>query len=84
MPIKPFTSEKAATIWKMPLKETQKILEGLAERAILLDAEEEGKQTYVLPPPMAGFFEFSLMRMRGDIDQKTLERTVLPIPERGG
>ncbi len=24
------------------------------------------------PPPMAGFFEFSLMRTRGDIDQKLL------------
>jgi hypothetical protein len=34
--------------------------------------EEHEKQTYVLPPPMAGFFEFSLMRIRGDIDQKTL------------
>ena len=27
---------------------------------------------YVLPPPMAGFFEFSLMRVRGDVDQKAL------------
>jgi ferredoxin len=34
--------------------------------------EEDGEQTYVLPPPMAGFFEFSLMRIRGDIDQKIL------------
>jgi hypothetical protein len=25
-----------------------------------------------MPPPMAGFFEFSLMRYRNDIDQKTL------------
>jgi formate hydrogenlyase subunit 6/NADH:ubiquinone oxidoreductase subunit I len=29
-------------------------------------------QTYTLPPPMAGFFEFSLMRTRHDIDQKLL------------
>jgi NAD-dependent dihydropyrimidine dehydrogenase PreA subunit len=27
---------------------------------------------YVLPPPMAGFFEFSMMRTRGDLDQKAL------------
>ena len=27
---------------------------------------------YCLPPPMAGFFEFSLMRVRADIDQKAL------------
>jgi hypothetical protein len=26
----------------------------------------------VLPPPMAGFFEFSMMRLRGDVDQKRL------------
>jgi formate hydrogenlyase subunit 6/NADH:ubiquinone oxidoreductase subunit I len=47
-------------------------LDDLADRAILLDMEEDGGQTYVLPPPMAGFFEFSLMRIRGDIDQKML------------
>ena len=27
---------------------------------------------YALPPPMAGFFEFSMMRIRNDIDQKVL------------
>ncbi len=27
---------------------------------------------YVLPPPMAGFFEFSMMRVRDDVDQKLL------------
>jgi len=72
LPIRPFTAEKAAGIWKMPVAEARKILEGLADKAILLDVEEDGKQTYLLPPPMAGFFEFSLMRLRGDIDQKAL------------
>ena len=56
----------------MKTSEARKILDNLAARAILLDMEEDEKQTYVLPPPMAGFFEFSLMRLRGDIDQKTL------------
>jgi ferredoxin len=72
LPIKPFTAEKAARIWKMKISAAQKILDDLAARAILLDMEEDGEQTYVLPPPMAGFFEFSLMRIRGDIDQKIL------------
>ncbi len=72
LPIRPFTAEKAAGIWKMPISEAGKILESLAEKAVLLDTEEEGMQTYILPPPMAGFFEFSLMRIRGDIDQKAL------------
>jgi len=31
-----------------------------------------GKLLYALPPPMAGFIEFSLMRIRTDIDQKQL------------
>ncbi|HOI73748.1 MAG TPA: 4Fe-4S dicluster domain-containing protein [Syntrophales bacterium] len=73
LPIRPFTAEQAARRWKMSVAETRKILDELAGRAILLDTEnEKGVQTWVLPPPMAGFFEFSLMRTRGDIDQKVL------------
>lgn len=72
LPIKPFPVVKAARIWKMKTSDAQKILDDLADRAMLLDMEENGEQTYVLPPPMAGFFEFSLMRLRKDIDQKTL------------
>ena len=72
LPIKPFTAEKAARIWKMKISAARKILDDLSARALLLDMEEDGGQTYVLPPPMAGFFEFSLMRIRGDIDQKIL------------
>jgi len=74
LPIKPFTAQKAADIWKVPLAEARKILDALADRALLLDMENQGEQTYLLPPPMAGFFEFSLMRIRGDIDQKHLSR----------
>ncbi len=72
MPIKPFTAKKAARIWKKSLAETQKILDELASRSILVDIEQNGQTTYALPPPMAGFFEFSLMRVRNDIDQKLL------------
>jgi ferredoxin len=72
LPIKPFTAEKAAAIWKIPLTEARKTLDHLADRALLLDIEEERGTKYVLPPPMAGFFEFSLMRIRDDINQKVL------------
>jgi len=72
LPIKPFSAEKASQVWKLPLAETKKVLDELAGRAILVDIEFEGKTTYTLPPPMAGFFEFSMMRMRGDVDQKLL------------
>jgi ferredoxin len=72
LPIKPFTAKKAAEIWKIPLAAARQELDRLAGRALLLDMEGEEETTYVLPPPMAGFFEFSLMRCRNDIDQKIL------------
>jgi len=72
LPIKPFRTATAAKAWGLPLAEASRVLEQLASRAILLDLEENGEPLYVLPPPMAGFFEFSMMRVRGDVDQKRL------------
>ena len=72
LPIKPFTVEKASKILNRDKVETKKILEELAGRAILLDSEYNGVKKYILPPPMAGFFEFSMMRVRHDIDQELL------------
>ena len=72
LPIKPFTAEQASRIWKIELNSAQKTLEALADRAILLDIDRDGTSVYCLPPPMAGFFEFSLMRVRQDIDQQAL------------
>jgi len=72
LPIKPFTAAKAAEIWKLNIADTRNYLEALASRALLVDIDREGESVYALPPPMAGFFEFSLMRIRNDIDQKAL------------
>jgi len=68
LPIKPFTPAQAARCWQMDELEARKLLETLAGRAILVDVDG----VYTLPPPMAGFFEFSMMRLRGDVDQKVL------------
>jgi len=73
LPIRSFTVADAARRWNMPEAEAGRVLDALAGRAILLDTEDpNGRRTYVLPPPMAGFFEFSMMRLRNDIDQKLL------------
>ena len=73
LPIRPFTASQAASVWKLTEVEARRVLEELASRAILLDIEDRsGELRYVLPPPMAGFFEFSLMRVRGDVDQEVL------------
>ncbi len=72
LPIKPFTAETASRVWKMDLPAARSVLDTLAGRAILVDVEQNGSMVYSLPPPMAGFFEFSMMRLRGDVDQKVL------------
>jgi Pyruvate/2-oxoacid:ferredoxin oxidoreductase delta subunit len=72
LPIRPFSAGTAASIWKLGLAEARQALDALAARALLVDWERAGDTYYVLPPPMAGFFEFSMMRIRDDIDQKAL------------
>jgi len=72
LPIKPFTVKTASKIWKMNEVLTQNILEELSKNAILLDMDNQSVQQYVLPPPMIGFFEFSLMRTGGHLNQKLL------------
>lgn len=73
LPIRPFSAAKAAKAWGMAESEAKKVLEDLSSRAILLDVEQkDGTSLFMLPPPMAGFFEFSLMRVRHDMDQKAL------------
>ena len=72
LPIRPFDARKAAAVWNVAERQAAGILDGLADRGILLDIVENGNRVYILPPPMAGFFEFSLMRLRADLDQKAL------------
>ncbi len=72
VPIKPFGARTAARAWKTSPAEAQKTLDALAGKAVLLDVTVNGKPAWVLPPPMAGFFEFSMMRVRGDVDQEAL------------
>ncbi len=72
LPIKPFTVKIAAKRWKKTESETRKVLDTLADNGLLLDMFDGEKQTYILPPTMAGFFEFSLMRTDGKFNRKLL------------
>jgi formate hydrogenlyase subunit 6/NADH:ubiquinone oxidoreductase subunit I len=74
VPIRPFTAKTAARAWKTSLPEAEKTLDALASRALLVDVAGRKNRYYILPPPMAGFFEFSMMRLRGDLDQKVLAK----------
>ena len=72
LPVRPFTLKKAAKIWGTSKAKAEKLLDHLCEKALLVDSEYHGQRQFVMPPPMAGFIEFALMRTRGDIDQKYL------------
>jgi len=72
LPVRPFTLKKAAKIWGTTEAKAEKLLDHLCEKALLVDSEYHGQRQFVMPPPMAGFIEFALMRTRGDIDQKYL------------
>ena len=72
LPIRSFKAAEAARRWKMAEADARKALDGLASRAMLVDVERNGETLYTLPPPMAGFFEFSMMRLRDDVDQHVL------------
>ena len=72
LPIKAFRVKTAANIWSVSENEAYRILDGLAKKALILDIEDEKGKQYIMPPPMAGFFEFAMMRTRHDIDQKLL------------
>jgi len=72
LPVRPFTLKKAAKIWGTTEAKAEKLLDHLCEKALLVDSCYQGERKFVMPPPMAGFIEFALMRTRGDIDQKYL------------
>ncbi len=72
LPIKPFNVRAAAQAWKRTEADARLVLDKLASRGMMLDTEIDGEQAYVLPPPMAGFFEFSMMRVGDHYDQRLL------------
>jgi hypothetical protein len=70
LPIRPFSVATAARAWKVSPAAAAAVLDELASRALLLDIQGDDGRAFLLPPPMAGFFEFSMMRLRDDLDQK--------------
>ncbi len=72
LPVRPFTLKRAAKVWGTTEAKAEKLLDHLCEKALLVDSDYHGERQFVMPPPMAGFIEFALMRTRGDIDQRYL------------
>ena len=72
LPIGDFGIPLAMKRWKKSREETIAILDDMASRAVLLDIKRGDETRYLLPPPMIGFFEFSMMRVGTHLDQSVL------------
>lgn len=86
-----FSEEEAVIASRMPIrfsnlktieertgknrKYLKPILDGMAEKGLVIDLQRSDDETYyVLLPTVIGFFEFSMMRVRQDYDQKVLSQ----------
>jgi ferredoxin len=72
MPFNMFSKQDMAKTWGTPLKETEKILNTLADKGLVYHFEIDNAEMYGLAAPVLGFFEFSLMRIDGRFDRKKL------------
>ncbi len=74
MPVKPATIEQLSAQLDMPVTKLQPLLDRMADVGTVMDlvSPRTGTVRYLLSPPVVGFFEFSLMKRREDIDQPAL------------
>ncbi|MEA3430077.1 MAG: 4Fe-4S dicluster-binding protein [Nanoarchaeota archaeon] len=72
LPINYFTLEKAAKIWKMSEEEAEGHLNGLADKGLLVDFSKGDKKVYAVSPTMAGFFEWSIMKIGEKFNKQLL------------
>jgi len=57
-------------------EELEPVLDRMADRGLLFDVRKNGKAYWYLNPLVIGFFEFSMMRIRPDLDQKHLAHLI--------
>lgn len=71
MPIKLSTARRIAACAQSDIKHVDQVLASLVRKGLVVDLpRDDGKIFYFLNPPMIGFFEFTMMRVRKSIDQK--------------
>lgn len=71
LPVVPRPLSKIARRFDMPIETLRAALDHMADKGLVFDFPHPTRGTfYMLAPPIIGFFEFSMMRVRSDIDQK--------------
>lgn len=66
------STRRLARILGRPEAELAPILNRMADRGLLFDLLRKDRNYWYLNPLVIGFFEFTMMRVRGDIDQKAV------------
>ena len=71
MPVVPRSLGTIAQRVRMRPDELRPLLDRMADKGLVFDFHHPSRGAYfMLAPPVIGFFEFSMMRVRSDIDQK--------------
>jgi Pyruvate/2-oxoacid:ferredoxin oxidoreductase delta subunit len=64
-PIKPRPLAEIAELTAMTAEQAGKVLNGMAEKGLVVDIPRKGTTYYMLSPVVVGFFEYSMMRAEG-------------------
>lgn len=71
-PLLPMTLDKIAEATGINKTELHKILDSMADKGLVLDLPRRDSTYYMLAPMVVGFFEYTFMRVRDNIDMKEL------------
>jgi ferredoxin len=70
IPLRPATLDRVATAAGVSEDHARRVLDGLADKGLVVDLPRDDRPTlYHLNPAIIGFFEFTMMRVREDVDQ---------------
>ncbi len=74
LPVRPMSLDRLANRLAIPAAELEARLEPMCDRGVVLDLvnPRTKQRSYVLAPPVVGFFEYSLMRARDSIPKKRM------------
>lgn len=71
-PLVPMTLEQIVGITGIKEDELKTILDGMANKGLVLDIPRKGTFYYMLAPMVVGFFEYTFMRAQDDVNLKDL------------
>ncbi len=65
---------RIAELTRLSVDAARKLLDGLCEKGLVMDAWLKGEYYYMLSPMVIGIFEFTMMRTGGDLNSKQWAR----------